>query len=86
MIWFTFRGIFDVTPYEPSSDWWMMAGYPDPSDPVAVAEWEAANPHLVDAYIKNSEIVVNSETWIKCKEQLSGEDCRFETGGGLSIN
>ena len=43
LVWFYFRGIFDVTPYDPESDWWLMAGYPDPDDPVAVAEWEANN-------------------------------------------
>ena len=32
-----------MTPYDPESDWWLMVGYPDPDDPVAVAEWEAAN-------------------------------------------
>ena len=40
LVWFYFRGIFDVTPYDPSRDWWLMVGYPDPDDPVAVAEWE----------------------------------------------
>ena len=41
LVWFYFRGIFDVTPYDPARDWWLMVGYPDPDDPVAVAEWEA---------------------------------------------
>ena len=40
LVWFYFRGIFDVTPYDPERDWWLMVGYPDPDDPVAIAEWE----------------------------------------------
>ena len=41
LVWFYFRGVFDVTLYDPETDWWLMVGYPDPDDPIAVAEWEA---------------------------------------------
>ena len=41
LLWFYFRGIFDVTLFDPQTDWWLMVGWPNPDDPEAVAAWEA---------------------------------------------